>query len=708
MSDTDLEAQRELLEKCRARLESELCDLVDELSLSMSQEARSLAQTCTDTERKSCCLRASFTIQDHWHKLSPLLRTTLAQRADAPRNYRNSRSDIPALSSPLAGLQILSDDELTVQLAMRDVIDKITATCNEETFALERRISHLVLRNALTQNDNSFRVSSVCAALESACAAVFEQADERIVVLQLVAVHLAAELPQLYRAINETLIDADILPRLKRSYRDTPPATAAVAAAESAKMMSTLERLTKARTSVSASSTSASASAASGREFLGSLNQLPVVVPTGALTNVLRMAKDSDAARLIRPQDAVTLDIVSALFDLIFSDEHVAEGIKRLVSRLQVPVLKVAMLNQQFFADRGHPARRFLDSISGIAIRWGKSVNASDPFYLKLSELVERIQHTFDGNAGVFDAAIAELGEFIAQRELIEADCARELAEAVRAREDEIAQQREAQARAQIAANEAIAPLLSATLPRMIEQFLRGCWRDVLQTRLHRSGVESDPFVAAMQTANDLVWSVAPKHEADERRRQMALLPVMLKGLNAGLDEIGLTVDERGAFMDGLVELHLSALRAETSAASAPVTRAQAAAMRTQTSKTLQVSHATASGVRVQDISLTASEAKAEEDSPDRTHLRHVRQLVRGDWVDFITVGQVRRERLTWINPSRSLLLFSNHVADCAISITPEALALRLKNDTARLVKQDAPMFERALHGAVQSMEKPS
>ena len=79
--------------------------------------------------------------------------------------------------------------------------------------------------------------------------------------------------------------------------------------------------------------------------------------------------------------------------------------------------------------------------------------------------------------------------------------------------------------------------------------------------------------------------------------------------------------------------------------------------------------------------------------------------MVRGDWVDFVGIGPTRRERLTWINPSRSLLLFSNHASECAISITPEALALRLRNRTAMLVKRDTPMFERALHGAVQSME---
>lgn len=110
--------------------------------------------------------------------------------------------------------------------------------------------------------------------------------------------------------------------------------------------------------------------------------------------------------------------------------------------------------------------------------------------------------------------------------------------------------------------------------------------------------------------------------------------------------------------------------------------------------------------MRVQDISLAAEGELDADNSPDRADLRRVRQLVRGDWVDFFTAGQTRRERLTWINHSRSLFLFSNSAAACAISITPEALAVRLRNGSAQIVKPDRPIFERAIHGAIQTLDR--
>jgi hypothetical protein len=714
MTDINPAKLQELVGECRKLLENDLCDLIEELGPTLIDETRALANASRDQAKRKTCLQLHTGLQNDWGKLTPVFREALARRARPAKPGEMLRQDV----QDLANLQILGNDELTAQMAMREVVDRVDAACSEETNALDRRISQLVLRNAIPHGYNPFRVPSLCECLDTTCASVFQATDQRALLVHLIGVHLASELPQLYRAINETLIDADILPRLKRSYHDAAPASAGAAAAESARMMSTLERLTKARKPTGGTSATPGGNAGGG-EFLKSLHtfQNAPAAPkasaagsAGTPTNVVRLARDSEAARHVPAIEAVALDIVSALFDLIFSDDHVSDGIKALVSRLQIPVLKVAMLNQQFFADRSHPARRFLNSISGIAIRWGKFVDANDPFYRKLSELVERIQHTYDTDAGVFEAAIAELGEFIAERDAIEAEASRTLAEAVHAREEQIRAQRESQALAQQTADQYLAPLLTAAMPRAIEQFLRSYWRDVLQSRIVASGSKGAPVVAALKIASELIRSVAPKKEAADRQHQADALPALLKGLHTGLDEIGISAEERHAFMDTLVELCLAALRADTrverTAGTKADTKVDTKPPVSGPGPTLQVSHATESGVRVQDISLPGGENRGGENAPDSANLRRVRQLVRGDWVDFITAGQSRRERLTWINPSRTMILFSNHAAECAISITPEALALRLKNQTVRLVKRDTPVFERALHGAVQSIDK--
>jgi hypothetical protein len=251
-----------------------------------------------------------------------------------------------------------------------------------------------------------------------------------------------------------------------------------------------------------------------------------------------------------------------------------------------------------------------------------------------------------------------------------------------------------------------LARFITPDIPSEIEQFLHTYWRDVLQARIFASGPDSTSSAEALQVASELVWTVAPKTKPDDRQRQAAALPALLKRLHTGFDEIGATESERSAFMDTLVDLQLSALRAKKRGTPEPGPGEARKPRPAGGSPTLQVSHATKSGVRVQDISLPQTGDLGAENTPDSGTLRRVRQLVRGDWVDFITAGQARRERVTWINHGRTLFLFSNSASECAISITPEALAVRLTNQTARLVRPDTPIFERALHGAVQSMDK--
>jgi hypothetical protein len=708
MTEKDAATLAKLIAGCRQQMESDLSELFEELGPALIQKAGERGSASKDLAQRIAAGTLKPALQQNWGKVTPALMASLAERARQAAKpgdgYGDGYGDARAL-------KIATDAELALQLAAHEVLERLTLACREETNSLERRISYLVLRSAMNPGDKTFKVASLWPCIEAACAEVTNDAAAGTVLLQLVGERLTAELPQLYRVVNETLIDADILPRLKRSYRELGLVDPQEAAVESAKMESALDRLVKAR---SKDGEGAARGPGDGNlelfDSMKTLQAAPAHATPGTHANIVRMARDSGAARDARPQEAVTLDIVAELFDLIFSDPNVANGMKGLVARLQSTVLKAAMLNKSFFADHRHPARHFLDSISSVAIRWGKVVNVDDPFFVKLLELVNKVEATYDGDLGVFDAANAELDAFLAEREKIEEEQDRELADAVHAREEEIRRTRVAQMQAQRAANHCIERLLGPLVPREIEEFLRSYWRDVVQGRISQAGEDGAPTKEALQTVVALIWAVTPKHDPGERSRHAAALPGLLKKLNAGFDEIGAAPAERMAFMDTLVDLQLAALRAETQ--KPPATKDKAApASEEKTSArgagpTLQVSHATSTGVRVQDISLSGTGELDADNTPDRGDLRRVRQLVRGDWVDFITAGQGRRERLTWINPSRTMFLFTNSASACAISITPEALAVRLRNQTVRIVLPDRPMFERALHGAINSLDK--
>ncbi|MCK9985146.1 MAG: hypothetical protein AzoDbin1_01618 [Azoarcus sp.] len=689
----------ELVAGCRTQMENDLCELFEELGPVLTQVAITRINTSRDRAESRAAASLKLALPTQWGRVASSLRANLAARAVHATKSGYGLTD-------QENLRLLSAAEESVQLAMREVLDRVTLACRDETKPLERRINYLVLRRAMQPGDKTFNVAALWSCIEAACVEVTTDTGPLILLLQLIGDQMAIEMPQLYRVVNEAMIEADILPSLKRSYRDPVPVDAHEVAEESTKVASALDRLVQART-VETGARDMPKSGTASQELFNSLKTLQAVPQAGTPgthTNVVRMVRDSGAARDVKPLEAVTLDIVAKLFDLIFSDPNVADGIKALVARLQTTVLQAAMLNQRFFADRGHPARLFLDSLSVVAVRWGKVVNAEDPFYLKLSELVDKVQSTYDGDMAVFDSANAELDAFLSECEERDEQQNRALADAVLAREEEMRLKREAQARAQKLADTCIARVLVPEAPFEIEEFLRSYWRDVVQSRISQTGEEGAPTVEALQVATDLLRSVTPKHVAGDQQRQAASLPALLSEINVGFDEIGSAPTERKAFLDTLLDLQLAAMRAKNAGAAKAIKVVKARPR--GAGPTLQVSHATDVGVRVQDISLPASEGLDGENIPDRADLRRVRQLVRGDWVDFTTVGQTRRERLTWINRSRTLFLFSNSASPCAISITPEALAVRLKNGTAQIVKLDRPIFERAIHGAIRSLDQ--
>jgi hypothetical protein len=83
------------------------------------------------------------------------------------------------------------------------------------------------------------------------------------------------------------------------------------------------------------------------------------------------------------PIDVMTLDIVALLFDFILDDQRIPDALKALIGRLQIPVLKVAMLDKDFFSHKTHPARLLLDALAAAAFGWDASEGHEGGLYLK-------------------------------------------------------------------------------------------------------------------------------------------------------------------------------------------------------------------------------------------------------------------------------------------------------------------------------------
>ena len=469
--------------------------------------------------------------------------------------------------------------------------------------------------------------------------------------------------------------------------------------------------------------------AAINQFLLSSLNEMQHVPALAsdngtAIVNQVRIVRDSENAKQVGGLEAVTIDIVAMLFDFIFDDAHIPVAIKALISRLQIPVLKVAMLNPSFFADRQHPTRRFLGSVAGVSIRWGTSVDETDPFYCKLSELVEKIQTGYETDIEVFGTALAELETFVNEHESEEDSTALTAANIVIQRE----QESEGWERAQRVVRSF--RTLNA-MPPLIDAFLSEHWVDVMRAIAVNNDENNVEWQAAEEVMKDLVWSVEAKKSPDERLRLISMLPGLLARINKGLDSIDAGLSQRSAFFDALVQCHSAALKGsepeitpEPAALTVPIVQTPETSPGPDLENVpeqidlapsfsppppppseegdLLVTRSVNNGVEVEEVILVGASPIWRAD--EREIFRQVSELKRGDWVEFHDEeDSLYRERLHWISPQRGILLFSNHRSAKAISITPEALARHIRDGKASILHGDE-IFERALNGALESI----
>ena len=424
-------------------------------------------------------------------------------------------------------------------------------------------------------------------------------------------------------------------------------------------------------------------------------------IPDG-MHNVLRDLQESPLAAKANQLEAMTIELVAMLFDFIFETRDLPDSMKVLIGRLQIPVLKAAMLDGAFFSKKSHPSRLLVNALAHAGIGWSPTMGTDDPLYKKIESIVHRILDDFSEDIGLFDALRRELETFLAEEE--------QSAEAtIQSTADEI-NQRDRQEIARVVANSEIEKRLEMhTVPNFLGSFLREHWIGVL-SQLHLQGEESETWAASLATLDDLVWSVQPKRASEERRKLVAMLPNLLKRLHGGLQNVTWEAGERERFMANLVEAHAAAVKPSLASVPMPTTAVAEAAAAAAEEATAKGDVETAAKARA--LAEAMAPAPPPEPVPPAVEIVQDRfaelaaSLERGMWIEFEGEdGQLAFAKLAWVSPLRGTYLFTNRQGQKAVSLTADELADRFRKDRARLVEAE-PLVDRAFVSMMHSLEE--
>lgn len=716
----------------------------------------------------------------------------------------------------LSELSLVDFDDMDESLSVTGLATGLRNACSGELRGLDVRVARLLGVRDLPSKNNPFGPDVVANAFKQAFSSI-QGVKSRTTLLQLVEKYFQDTLAGFYHDLNAYFISRGVEPEIKPVARKATPSAspsgprpgngdgkqagpqqADGAGADPGDMFSSLQQLImmNAARAVQPGMAMPAGGVAPGAgvpgggalppivapqatgELLqslthlqrGNMGALPVIpegftekLDTEQLTsgtgNVLRDIRDSGLYNPANQVDAITIDVVALLFDFVFDDKDIPAAVRVLIGRLQIPVLKAAMLDKKFFSKRDNPARKLLDRLAQVSVAWSGDVSESDPLYQRLSTIVHGVIDNFEDDASVFDRAVDQLDQYIAEEESHAEEHSKTTAEAL--------YQREISEFAQILAQEEIVRR-AHNVPEEIQQFLLKYWKGELVAAYESGGESGEAWVSGLQAVDDLAWSIEPKVRQEDRLRLVRTLPPLLKRIEGAMRSRSASDEEVKDFSAKLVQLHITALKgappappqpapvaeapvaAEVKAPAAPVPEVEVLAPEPEVIddlKSVKIDTKGPSPILV-EVPLIASEeevpllaegtpaeqakttpaaiqaapppVKAEpasdatlkwtlptKDLTAEDEYDHMaRQLKKGCWVEFsLDDGSRLRSKLTWVSPMKGVMLFTERDGSNAVKISPKSLAKRFRIGTATVLG-DASLIERAVTNVMGQLMK--
>lgn len=662
-----------------------------------------------------------------------------------------------------AGLSLVDDVELEESLAVTSMVAKAESRLQRALYQVNQRLAVIIGGAKVEDASNPIGPAVLCNAFRAAIREFDVNIQVKLIVYKLFDRYVMAGLEPVYDEVNVELIRAGVLPQVRHvlPHGTRPHGTPAGAAAGAAlaggraaagvpaagyydgaasdlqgEIYQTLRSLLASRhhgehyegggeggapglpgltpTDLLSALTilqTQSAAMQARADSVSDAAQAVQQIKRELLDQVGRLSDDARSRR-VSAADEDTIDLVGMLFEYILQDRNLPTQMQALFGRLQIPYLKVAILDKHLFAQKGHPARRLLDLLAEAGKSWTEESDRDHRLYERIRTTVEAVLRDFDDDVGVFERELDSFGEFMDQHRK-RADLAEQrAAEATRGRE------RLQEAR-RTAAREILKRIEEKHLPPVVHTVLSRPWANYLVLTVLRQGEGSDEWKNALRFADEFVWSAQPKTTESDITRLRALLPQLEKALRHGLATVAYHDSDVKQLMGELSQFYrrlLDGQKVETRSAkdviehnvAAPVPVSRAAGG--EHAEAADATAAIAPQSPVEEIVLSsepAEEAEAPPDGDDEV-VRSVRELRVGTWLEFIEEnGQRERAKLSWISPISSKYLFVNRRGLKVCDKTVYGLAAELRRGSA-VVLEEVPLFDRALDAIVARLRHAS
>lgn len=633
-------------------------------------------------------------------------------------------------------LGMVENDQLEMSVAIAGITSKITSQYSLLIMQLTRRMDHLAGGEVdISERTNPMGPECLGQAFVDALECADLDIRVRIILLKLFERFVMERLSSYYTEANQMLADAGVLPDLKnvmrRERQAEPPAPAsrsATAAHSDSSLHATpsyaahdhgsaynegvdqgfqviQELLAATRSAVPGSAGVSSTVMAPGGtplttsdvlSALGNAQQQQRVdsIDLEAVPEVMDLrqvvishapAGANGTAHLAQADDDV-VNFVGMLFDYILNDRNLAIPMKALIGRLQLPIVRLAIIDRSFFGKSGHPARQLLNELSSAGIGWsGAKELKRDALYNKVESVVLRVMNGFTDDPGLFDELLADLRSFV------KSDSKKRDQVEQRVKDNETGRART------INAKQAVQTLINQKasgmrLPPEVGRFVSDTWSKVLVYTCVKHGDRSTEWQSQTKTLDDLLWCLQPLDNLDDLNLRDERLPALMDALCDGMAEIQLPEAEVEKRLEE-IRNHLTNICSNDRAyldEDEPAPEDDAFEVMDEIILTLP-------GEQI-DVPTDVEVEPA--------YIEQVGKLREGSWVEITQPsGEVVRCKLSTIIEPGGRYIFVNRRGMKVAERSRRGLAVELKRNTLSIL-EESQVFDRALQAVIGNLRQ--
>ncbi|MBC5763599.1 DUF1631 family protein [Ramlibacter sp. GTP1] len=356
--------------------------------------------------------------------------------------------------------------------------------------------------------------------------------------------------------------------------------------------------------------------------------------------------------------EKATIEIVALMFQSILAEERIPAAIRVWFARLQMPVLRVAIAEPEFFGSLEHPARQLIDRMGSCVLGFNQATINGSALETEIKRVVQVIEQYPETGRRVFQLVYDEFQKFLGKF-LTEKGATQKLVS--------VAQQVEQKETLAIQYTIEMRKLLTDVPVREeIREFLFKVWAEVLAVAAVKHGPQHEETQALKKAAADLVWAASAKPNRNERAKVIADLPKLLLRLRSGMTLIGVQGPAQETHIKTIGDTLADAFLSKTE--SIPRERIDMMAKRLANLEDFIEDDETADlpldketiemmlGIDATDIEVIGSGGS----QPNAAMQAWAQELQLGNWFNLDHNGKVSQVQYVWRSDRRQLHLFAS------------------------------------------------